>query len=78
MRKRLFALFLTIAVGCLAAPFQITENGRPLADIVVGEHPHATIKHAADELRLWVKEITGAELPIVQKAGAMPNHIHTS
>ncbi len=76
MLKQPFVLFLLLSLCCLATPFPVTENGKPVADIVTGDKPHATIRHAADELQLWVKEITGAELPIVQSPGTLANHIH--
>ena len=74
MKKTIISLIVATAF-CIAAPFKVTENGKPAADIVIGAKADATIRHAADELQLWVKEITGAELPVVQSPGNLPNHI---
>ncbi|MBR3649155.1 MAG: hypothetical protein IKN52_02795, partial [Victivallales bacterium] len=60
---------------CLATPFPVTENGRAVADIVLDAKADVTLRHAADELKLWIKEITGAELPVVQFPGEFPQHI---
>ncbi len=76
MNKISFLLFVILSSISLAAPFKITENGKPLADIVLPAMADATLHHAADELQLWVKEISGAELPVVQSAGELPNHIN--
>ena len=76
MFRKSLLLSVMIAACCMAVPFNVTENGKPVADIVGGGRPNATIRHAAEELQLWVKEITGAELPVVQTAGTLPNHIH--
>ncbi|MBR5024449.1 MAG: hypothetical protein IKX48_05235, partial [Victivallales bacterium] len=59
----------------MAMPFPVTENGRPVADIVLADHTDITLRHAADELQLWVKEITGAELPVLQTPGGFSQHI---
>ena len=53
-------------------PFSVTENGRPVADIVLADNTDVTLRHAAEELRFWVKEITGAELPVMQAPGQLP------
>ena len=75
MLKSSLIVFASFVACCLAAPFTVTKDGKPAADIVVGANPHATIRHAADELQLWVKEISGAELPVVQANGELLNHI---
>ncbi|MBR5836964.1 MAG: hypothetical protein IKZ84_00360, partial [Victivallales bacterium] len=59
----------------MAMPFPVTENGCPVADIVLADNTDVTLRHAADELQLWIKEITGAELPVVQSPGELPQHI---
>ena len=73
--KSLLLLFLMTAC-CMATPFPVTENGHAIADIVLAADADVTLRHAADELQLWVKEITGAELPIVQVASDCPQHIY--
>ncbi|MBR3650474.1 MAG: hypothetical protein IKN52_09505 [Victivallales bacterium] len=59
----------------MATPFPVTENGHAVADIVLDAKADVTLRHAADELKLWIKEITGAELPVVQSPGESPQHI---
>ena len=64
-RHKLFFLQFTILTACcLATPFPVTENGRAVADIVLSADADVTLRHAADELQLWIKDITGAELPV--------------
>jgi len=73
--KIFFFFFSILTACCLATPFPVTENGRPVADIVLADHTDVTLRHAADELQLWMKEITGAELPVLQTPGELPQHI---
>ena len=42
----------------------LVTGGKPAATIVVPEKPTLNEGFAAGELQYWVKEITGAELPI--------------
>ena len=51
-------------------PIILVKDGLACAEIVIGDNPDVTIRHAADELRHWVKEISDAELPIVAKPAA--------
>ena len=68
MRKHIYlALFLVFTACCMGAPIILVKDGTASAEIIVGDNPDITIKHAADELRYWVKEISDAELPIVAK-----------
>ncbi|MBR6075802.1 MAG: hypothetical protein IKP87_10905, partial [Victivallales bacterium] len=64
-----------LSVYCMATPFPVTENGRAVADIVLDAKADVTLRHAADELKLWIKEITGSELPVVQSPGKSSQHI---
>ena len=48
-------------------PIILVKDGLACAEIVIGDNPDVTIRHAADELRHWVKEISDAELPVVAK-----------
>ena len=59
-----FYIFSFLTACCLATPFPVTENGRAVADIVLSADADVTLRHAADELQLWIKDITGAELPV--------------
>nr|MCR5382699.1 hypothetical protein [Lentisphaeria bacterium] len=73
--KKFFFFFSILTACCLATPFPVTENGRPVADIVLADNTDVTLRHAADELQLWMKEITGAELPVLQTPGELSQHI---
>ncbi|MCA1808446.1 MAG: DUF4838 domain-containing protein [Lentisphaerae bacterium] len=72
MMKRFFsAAILTLAGAVLAgtldaAPF-IVEDGKPNAEIVIAAQQTRTVKLAAEEIQLFVKKITGAELPILNQ-----------
>ena len=57
-----FFIFSFLTACCMATPFPVTENGHAVADIVLDAKADVTLRHAADELKLWIKEITGAEL----------------
>ena len=72
--KLLAGLLLCESLSVCA--FVITEAGRPASEIVVEQNAQEPIVKAAEELRLWVKEISGAELPIVKEpSGVLKNHI---
>ena len=64
------ACFLVFAACCTGEPIILVKDGAACAEIVVGDNPDITIKHAADELKYWVKEISDAELPIVATPGS--------
>ena len=78
MKKIYFFLvcFLVLATYCTGTPIILVKDGTACAEIVGGDNPDVTIKHAADELRHWVKEISDAELPIVAKPTAAEYKIH--
>ncbi|MBE6390878.1 MAG: DUF4838 domain-containing protein [Lentisphaerae bacterium] len=69
--------FCSYVIGCvlalsafsLRAALPLAANGKPVASIVVPEKSDVTLDYAAQELQLWIKNISGAELPIV-KSGA--------
>lgn len=67
MRKSILLLTALLACGSLCAQ-KLTQDGTPVAGIVVAENADATEQYAAKELQLWLKQITGAELPIAAKA----------
>lgn len=51
--------------GIISPPIALTKDGKPLGEIVVAAGSSETDNIAAGELQRWLKEITGAELPIV-------------
>lgn len=52
--------------GRINPPLALTNEGKPLGEIVLEAGASETETLAAGELQRWLKEITGAELPIVQ------------
>lgn len=61
----LLCLLAMFAVpGGTFADLAIVDNGQPRAAIVIAEDPPRLVKLAAEELRTYIKKITGAELPI--------------
>jgi hypothetical protein len=55
------------------AALEITRDGKPQAEIIVSAQADATGKFAAQELQYWVKQISGAELPLLNAATAGDN-----
>jgi len=69
MRKDVFftfALFLTTVVPAVA--LTLVEDGRPASTIVIGAKASVPERFAADELQKYLKEMSGAEVPIVTDA----------
>jgi Domain of unknown function (DUF4838) len=64
MKTILFVLILSLSL-VLQAAIPLSKAGKPLAEIVIGENPGKVVKFAAEELQHWIKEISGAKLPIV-------------
>jgi hypothetical protein len=62
------AIALLAATAGGAESFTLTEDGQPRARIVVGGQPPETVAFAARELRDFVREMSGAELPIAASA----------
>jgi hypothetical protein len=73
--KKLLLLPFLFASCCAWSSFPITDGGRPLAEIVIGNAAPAPVANAASELQLWVNKISGARLPIVKLGGALPRQI---
>ena len=66
--KILPALLLFCTLFSLAA-LEITRNGAPCARIAVAKDAPYVEQFAAKDLQHWIREISGAELPIVNEAG---------
>ena len=73
MRKMFFAVVFVAGLlfsGCApkrtapAGEFYFARDGRPAAQIVVAEKAPPAVRHAAGELQKFLKEMTGALLPI--------------
>ncbi len=71
--NKILILLMFLTTSCSA--FIVTQNGKFCAKIVTGANPHPTVRYAAEELRHWVKEISGAELPIGDQPGKDGNKI---
>lgn len=64
--SRFLSLVLVPATGELrSAETWVVEEGRPRAEIVIGERPPRSTRLAAQELRDQVERMSGARLPIV-------------
>lgn len=69
--------FLSVMVAvafstALSAALPLAENGKAAAEIVLPSNADDTLKLAANELRMWVKAISGAELPVVDAVSDAP------
>ncbi|MBQ6597164.1 MAG: DUF4838 domain-containing protein, partial [Lentisphaeria bacterium] len=67
------AVLLTVAVLlagviCAGEDFPVAAKGQPAAEIVIGKDKSPSLRYAAEELALGVRIVSGAELPIVEKA----------
>lgn len=51
-----------------AADIVLVDKGKPQACIVIGTAPSAAARKAADELQMFIKRITGVQLPLVSDA----------
>jgi hypothetical protein len=50
--------------GTKASTLTLVRDGRPVYGVLLPANPTGPEKKAADDLRQWVKEMTGAELPL--------------
>ena len=78
LRKRVEWLLIGLLMPAVSmAALPLTENGQPVAEIIVdGDQIPPQIRFAADELQNWIGKITGAALPIVKEAGTAKTRIH--
>lgn len=71
---------LVILSGCAhmrlwpGKPFVAAENGEPRAQIVVAEKASPSTRYAAEELQRFLREMSGAQLPIVTDAAPLADH----
>src|SRR5687768_435652 len=62
------------SVSCFvyaSTPLLLTQDGQPLATIVLGEKPTVSAQLAAHELQYHLQKISGAILPIVREPQAV-------
>ncbi|MHB1459241.1 MAG: alpha-N-acetylglucosaminidase TIM-barrel domain-containing protein [Armatimonadota bacterium] len=58
---------ILVAGACHADKVELVVGGDALAAIVVGHDASAVESHAANELQKYIKQMTGAELPIISE-----------
>lgn len=63
-------LVLAVMASASAAPLTLVKDGKPNCAIVLGEAPYRAAQFAAYELQWHLRQITGAEVPIVSEAQA--------
>ena len=78
VRNRMFLVMVgicTSAVGrAQSAELVLAENGRSAYRIVVAEDASPSTKHGAEELQRFLKQMTGAELPIASDQEPLGSH----
>ncbi len=62
--SRAIAFLLALAAPSLAANLKLVENGRSAYTIVIAPDASPSERHGADELQMFVEQISGARLPI--------------
>ncbi|MCX6893738.1 MAG: DUF4838 domain-containing protein [Verrucomicrobia bacterium] len=62
-----WGVLLAAALSSSAGAITIAKDGSSTATIVVGEGSSEAVRHAARELQFFLKEVTGAELPLAAK-----------
>ncbi len=63
-----FLFLLACAAITVQGAIPIAKNGRAAAEIILPAEADPTMKFAADELQLWFREISGAEIPVTSAA----------
>ena len=73
MRVKGFKLFLTVAVALMSScgSHILFKDGKSDYSIVVAPDAPESEQYAATELRYWLKEVSGAELPITGLTGGV-------
>ena len=68
MKKTFLLSMLCASLTAVAAPLVISIDGKPNAEIVINQslQNEQPALLAAQELQLWIHEISGAQLPIVE------------
>ena len=61
-------LWACLVLG-LRAEIPLAKNGVPEAEIIIDKNSDEVIKYAANELRYWVRDISGANLPVLNQTG---------
>lgn len=72
-QKIIIGVLIALAASAAPAGIPLVESGKPAGEIVLPPNASAVEKFAASELRHWIREITGAELPVTDQATAAEN-----
>ena len=73
MKTRLPVLFAVLALRVVAGELVLAERGRPAQTaIVVRRDATPCERRAAEELRRFVAQLTGVDLPVQDDAQAVP------
>ena len=81
-RKQLTVVAVTVACLCGAGQFKVVTNGQPNCRVVISRNADHVVALAAEELKKWIGEITGATIEIAHEAAspmielAVTNDIH--
>lgn len=80
--KRIFTFLLPLSAAFVLGacqetiePFDVTKEGKPVSAVVISDNAPAPVKTAAREFVYWVKQISGADLPVRNTPGAAHNQI---
>ena len=69
MKYGLILIFMTtLALGCSAGSFKLTDNGKTVCSIVVAPNAGPAEKHAAEELAKYLALTSGGERPAIGTA----------
>lgn len=73
-RRPVIAVVLSILLTSLAwgGPIVLVKDGKPVFTIVLSAHSLPAERRGAEELRWHLKEMTGASLPVITDAQALP------
>ncbi|MCK4990522.1 MAG: hypothetical protein KAS29_08555, partial [Bacteroidales bacterium] len=67
-------IFITL-MGCSSSNIQIVRNGVSSYEIVIPSEADSTILHAAEELRHYVRQSSGADIPVTSKETLDPDRL---
>ena len=77
MTKAIWAVLLGCSVSTAALSLEIVKDGVPEAEIVIAEEAHEGTHRAAEDLRDFLRRISGAELRIVHAPSTeKKNHLY--
>ncbi len=72
LKHMLIGVVLMLSTGISASAVNIVSNGKPVSTIVLGKDSIPAEKTAATELQSFIKQISGAEIPIIETAKKDP------